>query len=53
MPKQWLSDAGLSEWNDEADAQANYREQANKKRVAALKEAGMRIDEPVRELGKP
>ena len=53
MPKQGLSDAGLSELNDELDAHAKYREQANKERVAALQEAGMRIDEPVRELGKP
>ena len=27
-----------------------YREQANKERVEALKKSGMRIDEPVREL---
>ena len=50
VPKQELSDEGLKEWNEELDAHAEYREQANKERVKALKESGMRIDEPVREL---
>jgi hypothetical protein len=50
MPKQGLSDKGLKEWNDELDAHAKYREEATKERVAALKESGARIDEPVREL---
>jgi hypothetical protein len=50
MPVQGLSDAGLDAWNDELDAHAKYREEANKERVEALKESGARIDEPVREL---
>jgi hypothetical protein len=43
----------LQRWNADLDRQAEYREEATKERVKALKESGMRIDEPVREWGKP
>ena len=40
----------LQRWNADLDRQAAYREEVDRERVKALKESGMRIDEPVREL---
>jgi len=40
----------LQRWNDDLDRQAAYREEVHRERVKALREGGMRIDEPVREL---
>jgi hypothetical protein len=54
MPKPDDDDAeALKRWNADLDRQAAYREEVHRERVKALKEAGARIDEPVREWVKP